>query len=31
MDALRDSDVVETQEWLDALAAVKAHRGVERA
>jgi pyruvate dehydrogenase E1 component len=23
--------VVETQEWLDALAAVKAHRGVERA
>ena len=31
MDAMRDSDSVETQEWLDALAAVREHRGVERA
>jgi pyruvate dehydrogenase E1 component len=31
MDAMRDSDSVETQEWLDALAAVRAHRGVDRA
>jgi pyruvate dehydrogenase E1 component len=31
MDAMRDSDKTETQEWLDALAAVKEHRGIERA
>src|SRR4029450_13314303 len=31
MDAIRDSDTTETQEWLDAVAAVKEHRGVERA
>jgi pyruvate dehydrogenase E1 component len=31
MDTMRDSDSVETQEWLDALAAVKMHRGVDRA
>jgi pyruvate dehydrogenase E1 component len=31
MDAMRDTDSVETQEWLDALAAVRQHRGVERA
>src|SRR6478752_7134247 len=31
MDAMRDSDTTETQEWLDAVAAVKEHRGVERA
>jgi pyruvate dehydrogenase complex dehydrogenase (E1) component len=31
MDAMRDSDTMETQEWLYAIAAVKEHRGVERA
>src|SRR5499427_8047044 len=31
MDTMRDSDSVETQEWLDALAAVKVHRGLDRA
>src|SRR6516164_85513 len=31
MDVMRDSDTIETQEWLDALAAVKEHRGIERA
>jgi len=31
MDAQRDSDSIETQEWLDALAAVLAHRGRDRA
>jgi pyruvate dehydrogenase E1 component len=31
MDAMRDSDKTETQEWLDALAAVRVHRGVDRA
>jgi pyruvate dehydrogenase E1 component len=31
MDVMRDSDTVETKEWLDALAAVKEHRGIERA
>ena len=31
MDAMRDSDTTETQESLDAVAAVKEHRGVERA
>src|SRR6516225_9820755 len=31
MDARRDSDAIETQEWLDALAAVRAHRGPDRA
>jgi len=31
MDTMRDSDSVETQEWLDALAAVKVHRGPDRA
>jgi pyruvate dehydrogenase E1 component len=31
MDAMRDSDSVETQEWLDALASVREHRGLERA
>jgi hypothetical protein len=31
MDVMRDSDTTETQEWLDAIASVKEHRGVERA
>jgi len=31
MDAQRDSDSIETQVWLDALAAVIAHRGRDRA
>jgi pyruvate dehydrogenase E1 component len=31
MDVMRDSDTIETQEWLDALASVKEHRGIERA
>ena len=31
MDARRDSDAIETQEWLDALTAVRAHRGPDRA
>jgi hypothetical protein len=31
MHAMRDTDSVETQEWLDALAAVRAPRGLARA
>jgi pyruvate dehydrogenase E1 component len=31
MDARRDSNAIETQEWSDALAAVRAHRGPDRA
>ena len=31
MGGQQDEDVLETREWLDALAALEAHRGKERA